>query len=71
MEMLRGSGFLVDIPIATPAWKSSKDGSRFHGIGFLPDVEVRPTIQGIIEGRDEVLERAIELAGEESARGKN
>ena len=38
------------------------DGSRLHGIGFLPDVEVRPTIQGIIEGRDEVLEKAIELA---------
>ncbi|MEL6559634.1 MAG: S41 family peptidase [Bacteroidota bacterium] len=37
------------------------DGSRLHGIGFLPDVEVRPTIQGIIEGRDEVLEKAIEL----------
>ena len=38
------------------------DGSRLHGIGFLPDVEVRPTIQGIREGRDEVLEKAIELA---------
>lgn len=41
------------------------DGSRLHGIGFLPDVEVRPTIQGIREGRDEVLEKAIELASEE------
>ncbi|MEL6562573.1 MAG: S41 family peptidase, partial [Bacteroidota bacterium] len=40
------------------------DGSRLHGIGFLPDVEVRPTIQGIREGRDEVLEKAIELAKE-------
>ncbi|MEL6562300.1 MAG: S41 family peptidase [Bacteroidota bacterium] len=38
------------------------DGSRLHGIGFLPDIEVRPTIKGIIEGRDEVLEKAIELA---------
>ena len=38
------------------------DGSRLHGIGFLPDVEVRPTIKGIIDGRDEVLEKAIELA---------
>ena len=47
------------------------DGSPLHGIGFLPDVEVHPTIQGIIEGRDEVLEKAIELAGEESVNGKN
>lgn len=38
------------------------DGSRLHGIGFLPDVEVKPTITGIIDGRDEVLEKAIELA---------
>ncbi len=41
------------------------DGSRLHGIGFLPDVEVRPTVQGIIDGRDEVLEKAIELAKKE------
>ncbi len=40
------------------------DGSRLHGIGFLPDVEVKPTIQGVIDGRDEVLEKAIELARE-------
>ncbi|MGB3464919.1 MAG: hypothetical protein WBA74_06610 [Cyclobacteriaceae bacterium] len=33
-----------------------------YGIVFLPDVEVRLTVQGIIEGRDEVLEKAIELA---------
>lgn len=38
------------------------DGSRLYGIVFLPDVEVRLTVQGIIEGRDEVLEKAIELA---------
>lgn len=28
-------------------------------VGILPDVEVRPTIEGIREGRDEVLEAAI------------
>lgn len=37
------------------------DGSRFHGVGIIPDVEVKLTIQGILEGRDEVLEAALKL----------
>ena len=28
-------------------------------VGILPDIEVKPTIAGIREGRDEVLEEAI------------
>jgi C-terminal processing protease CtpA/Prc len=36
------------------------DGRQLQRVGLLPDIEVRPTIQGIREGRDEVLERAIE-----------
>jgi C-terminal processing protease CtpA/Prc len=32
-----------------------------QGIGILPDVEVRPTITGIRAGRDEVLEKGIEV----------
>ena len=36
------------------------DGSQHHGIGILPTVPVSPTIQGIREGRDEVLEKGIE-----------
>lgn len=36
------------------------DGSRFHGIGVIPDIEVYPTIKGISEGRDEILEKALE-----------
>ena len=30
-------------------------------VGIVPDVEVKPTIQGIREGRDEVLEKAVQL----------
>ena len=30
-------------------------------IGILPDVEVRPTVEGIRAGRDEVLEQALRL----------
>jgi len=37
------------------------DGKGTQRIGIVPDVEVKPTIQGIREGRDELLEKAIEL----------
>lgn len=37
------------------------DGSQLFGIGILPDVYVQKTVQGIKEGRDEFLEKAIEL----------
>lgn len=35
------------------------DGSRLHGVGILPDVHVLPTLNGILSGRDEVLERGL------------
>lgn len=38
------------------------DGSRHHGVGIQPTVPSAPTIAGIAAGRDEVLERAIEIA---------
>jgi len=38
-----------------------QDGSRHHGVGILPTVPVSPTIAGIAAGRDEQLERAIEV----------
>jgi C-terminal processing protease CtpA/Prc len=37
------------------------DGSPLHGIGFLPQVYVKRTIEGVKAGRDEYLEKAIEL----------
>ena len=43
------------------------DGSQLQGIGFTPDVLVTKTRQGIAEGRDEVLEKALELAREQIA----
>jgi C-terminal processing protease CtpA/Prc len=40
------------------------DGSRNHGVGVHPTVTVKPTLRGLAEGRDEVLERALsELVG--------
>ena len=32
-------------------------------VGIVPDVVVRPTIEGIAAGRDEVLERAVRVIG--------
>ena len=36
-------------------------------VGIIPDIEVRPTIEGIRAGRDELLERAIQVVSPESA----
>jgi C-terminal processing protease CtpA/Prc len=37
------------------------NGKPAQKVGILPDIEVHPTIKGIREGRDEVLEKAIEI----------
>jgi C-terminal processing protease CtpA/Prc len=35
------------------------DGRQLQRVGLVPDIEVRPTVKGIQEGRDEVLESAV------------
>jgi peptidase S41-like protein len=37
------------------------DGRETQRVGIVPDIEVKPTIKGIREGRDELLEKAVEL----------
>lgn len=37
------------------------DGTETQRVGIIPDLMVTPTIKGIKEGRDELLEKAIEL----------
>jgi hypothetical protein len=37
------------------------DGSRHHTIGVLPTVPVRRTVAGVAAGRDELLEKALEV----------
>lgn len=39
---------------------SYPDGRQFIGTGVQPDILVRPTIEGVRAGRDEVLERGVE-----------
>jgi carboxyl-terminal processing protease len=36
------------------------DGKPTQRIGIVPDIEIRPTLRGLRDGRDEVLERALE-----------
>jgi len=38
-----------------------KDGSPHHGVGIKPTVPVSRTLAGVIAGRDELLEKAIEV----------
>jgi C-terminal processing protease CtpA/Prc len=38
-----------------------QDGTRHHGVGILPTIPVSRTIEGVAAGRDEQLERAIEV----------
>lgn len=37
------------------------DGSETQRIGIIPDIEIRPTIEAIKSGNDELLEKAIEI----------
>jgi len=37
------------------------DGRQSQRVGIVPDIIVKPTIKGIREGRDELLEKAIEI----------
>lgn len=37
------------------------DKTETQRIGIVPDIEVKPTINGIKQGRDEILEKAIEI----------
>lgn len=39
------------------------DGRETQRIGIIPDIKLEPTIKGIREGRDELLELAIEKSG--------
>ena len=40
------------------------DGKETQRIGIIPDMEIKPTIKGIREGRDELLEKAISIIKE-------
>jgi C-terminal processing protease CtpA/Prc len=41
------------------------DGTETQRVGIVPDIEIKPTIKGIRAGRDELLEKAIEVINSE------
>jgi C-terminal processing protease CtpA/Prc len=41
------------------------DGKETQRIGIVPDIEIKPTIKGIIEGKDEVLNKAIQIINDD------
>lgn len=47
--------YISGIGVLTP------NGSETQRVGIIPDVKIEPTIKGIREGKDEVLDKAIEL----------
>jgi len=44
------------------------DGSKHHLTGITPDVPAQRTVKGIREGRDELLEKALEVAEKEGVK---
>jgi C-terminal processing protease CtpA/Prc len=55
----------------TVTWTGMKvlkhDGSRHHGVGIKPTVSVSRTIAGVAAGKDEFLEKAIEVVSGDGA----
>jgi len=47
------------------------DGRQLQRIGLVPDVKVEPTIHGIREGKDEVLDRAIKFLRSQKEVGRS
>jgi C-terminal processing protease CtpA/Prc len=43
------------------------DGRQLQRVGLVPDVLVAPTLQGLRDGKDEVLDRAVEFLNQELA----
>ena len=37
------------------------DGKETQRVGIVPDIEIKPSIEGIKKGRDELMEKAIEI----------
>jgi C-terminal processing protease CtpA/Prc len=42
------------------------NGKQLQKVGLIPDVQIKPTIKGIIEGKDEVLEKAVDFINHSS-----
>ena len=57
----------VPVPLELPGWLTlgvpadevrHADDGQVHRVGISPSVDLRPTVRGIRDGKDDVLERA-------------
>jgi carboxyl-terminal processing protease len=39
------------------------DGRVFVGVGIVPQIEINPTVDDYLKGRDKVVEKAVEVLG--------
>jgi C-terminal processing protease CtpA/Prc len=67
-----GQPLMMDLPGGGSARISTKrdvypDGREFIGLGVQPDIEVKPTVEAFLSGKDDVLERALATLLAESA----
>lgn len=74
-ETIGADGNVVRLPLPgniellfTSLGVYTPDGGQTQRIGLTPDIEVHPTIEGIKEGRDELLEAAVEYIQEQNGR---
>ncbi len=44
------------------------DGSETQRVGIIPDIELKPTLAGVRAGRDELLERAVQMINDETGK---
>lgn len=61
-----GDVSLICLPGNLQTWISGSgiytpDGAETQRVGIIPDIEIMPTIKGVREGRDELIEKAIEI----------
>ncbi len=54
-------GYGISVAIGAVRY-SFPDGAAFEGVGIVPDVVVERRLSDIINGRDAVLQRGLELA---------
>jgi C-terminal processing protease CtpA/Prc len=59
-----GQPLMLDLPGGGTARISTKrdfypDGKEFIGVGVEPDLEVKPTVEAFLSGKDQVLEKAV------------
>ncbi|QES89090.1 S41 family peptidase [Rhizosphaericola mali] len=59
-----GQPLMLDLPGGGARICTKKDtypdGREFVGVGVIPDIEVKPTVDDFIKGKDPVLERALQ-----------